>query len=276
MLPLRTLGKTQQHVTLLGLGGEGILRTTGREDEARAVIQQALDEGMTYFDTAPAYAQSRDYLGSVFGSMKKRRQDIFIASKTHARDYAGSMDLLQDTLRRLKTAYIDLWQLHDLRTKEDIDAIFSNSGAIHALLEAQQAGQVKFIGITGHHDPAILISAMQKHSFDTVLLCVNAGDKHYLPFITSVIPEARKRNMGVIAMKTTAQTRLFPTLTPQEALYYAWSQDVDLSIVGCTTPAEVAENAALARHFKTLTQQEQDVIEQKTKKCVFEANYFKK
>ena len=129
--------------------------THGRADEAVAVIQRALDVGVNYCDTAPAYASSMDYYGLALGP---RRKQVFLASKTHDRTRDGSLRLLDDSLERLKTDHLDLWQLHDLRTLEDLDRIFAAGGAIEALLAAREDGRVRFLGITGHHDPAILAS----------------------------------------------------------------------------------------------------------------------
>ena len=275
MLPTRTLGKTKYQATILGLGGEGILRTTGYFKEAEAVIKKAVEVGINYFDTAPAYQQSRDYLGAYLWKFTKR-EHIFLASKTHDRSYEGTMLLLEDSLKRLNTGYLDLLQLHDLRTTHDIEEIFSDDGAIHALKEARKQGKVKFLGITGHHDPEILISAIKKYDFDTVLLCANAGDPHYIPFVTSVIPEARRKGMGVIAMKVTAQGNILSSITMKEAFCYTLSQDVDLAIIGCKTPQEVHENANLAKNFSQLNKEELRKIENKTKDSFEEINFFKK
>lgn len=275
MIPTRTLGKTKHEATVLGLGGEGILRSAGYFKEAEAVIKKAVESGINYFDTAPAYQQSRDYLGKSLWKFAKREK-IFLASKTHERSYEGTMHLLEDSLKRLNTSYLDLLQLHDLRTEEDIEEIFSGNGAIHALEEAKKQGKIRFVGITGHHDPQILIEAMKRHSFDTVLLCANAGDAHYMPFITTVIPEARKKGMGIIAMKVTAQGHAFPSITMREAFYYSLSQDVDLAIIGCKNPQEVGENTELAKNFKNLTREELAEIEGKAKNSIAEMNFFKK
>ncbi len=275
MLPTRILGKTKHQATILGLGGEGILRTTGYFKEAEAVIKKAVEVGINYFDTAPAYQQSRDYLGTYLWKFAKREQ-IFLASKTHDRSYEGTMLLLEDSLKRLKTNYLDLLQLHDLRTKEDIDEIFSSSGAIHALEEAKKQGKIRFVGITGHHEPRILIEAIKRYSFDTVLLCVNAGDSHYMPFISSVIPKARNKGIGVIAMKVTAQGNALSSITMKEAFYYALSQDVDLAIIGCKTPQEVQENVNLAKNFSQLNKEELNKIENNTKDSIEETNFFKR
>ncbi len=275
MLPTRTLGKTNYQATIFGLGGEGILRTTGYFKEAEEVIKKAVEVGINYFDTAPAYQQSRDYLGKFLWKYAKR-ENIFLASKTHERSYEGTMMLLEDSLQRLNTNYLDLLQLHDLRTKEDINEIFSSDGAIHALEELKKKGKIRFMGITGHHDPNILVEAIRRYDFDTILLCVNAGDSHYLPFISHVIPHARNKGMGVIAMKVTAQGYALSSITMKEAFYYSLSQDVDLAIIGCKTPKEVQENANLARNFRRQTEEELRQIEEKTKNSVAETNFFKK
>src|SRR3954467_12705755 len=120
-IPTRTLGKTGRAVTLFGLGGEGVLRTFGRDRGAAAVITRALDQGVTYCDTAPAYSGSIDYYGATLG---ERRKQIFLASKTHQRTRDGSLKLLDDSLKRLRTDHLDLWQLHDLRTQDDLKQIF--------------------------------------------------------------------------------------------------------------------------------------------------------
>lgn len=275
-IPTRTLGRTGLKPTIFGLGGEGVLRTTDRLADAQAVIRKALDVGVTYFDTAPAYLQSRDYLGSVFKELGSAREGIIIASKTHDPTYEGSMALLDDTLKRLNTDYLDIWQLHDLRTPEDLKNVFAPNGAVKALEEAKQSGKVRFAGITGHHDPDVLIAAIKKYNFDTLLVCVNAGDPHYLPFISTVIPEARKKKMGVIGMKVTAAGQGLASMTMKEAMNYSLTQDVDLCIIGCKTPHEVEMNAGLASEFKPLNPAELKAIEAKTAWGRMEWNYFKK
>src|SRR6185503_9392759 len=126
-LPMRPLGKTGHQATLFSLGGEGILRTHGRASEAAAVIARALDLGVNYCDTAPAYSSSMDYYGATLG---ERRKEIFLASKTADRTRDGSLRILDDSLRRLRTDHLDLWQLHDLRTLDELEKIFSKRGAI--------------------------------------------------------------------------------------------------------------------------------------------------
>jgi predicted aldo/keto reductase-like oxidoreductase len=273
-IPTRALGKTGHAVTLFGLGGEGVLRTWGQDRAAAQVITRALDHGVTYCDTAPAYAGSIDYYGATLG---ERRKQIFLASKTHERSRDGSLRLLDDTLRRLRTDHLDLWQLHDLRTLDELDSIFGKGGALEALLQAKADGRVKHLGLTGHHDPAILLEGMRRFAFDTVLVALNAGDVHRMPFISTVLAEAQRQNMGVIAMKVCAQRRLLARLSMAESLGYVWSlQGVSLAIVGCETPQEVDENAELARAFQPLDAATMRRLEERTRTEARAFGYFKR
>jgi predicted aldo/keto reductase-like oxidoreductase len=273
-IPTRTLGKTGRQVTLFGLGGEGVLRTWGQDRAAARVITRALDQGVAYCDTAPAYAGSLDYYGATLG---ERREQIFLASKTHDRTRDGSLRLLDESLRRARTDHLDLWQLHDLRTLDDLDRIFRKGGALEALVQAKIDGRVCHLGITGHHDPAILLEAMRRFAFDTVLVALNAADVHRLPFISTVVAEAARQNMGVIAMKTCAQKRIFARLSMAEALGYVWSiPGVSLAIVGCETPAEVDENAEIARVFQPFAPEQMRELEARTIRDAGQIGYFKR
>ena len=261
-IPTRPLGRTGQDVTIFGLGGEGILRTHGEMARALPVITKALDLGVTYFDTAPAYASSRDYYGAALG---ERRKQIFLASKTSERSRDGSLRILDDSLRRLRTDHLELWQLHDLRTRDDLEQIFSADGAIHALTQAREEGRVRFLGITGHHDPAILMEAMQRFDFDTVLVALNCADLTRLSFSRTVLAEAAQRKMGVIAMKVYSAGLLVGpggSCSPSLALRYALSlEGVSLAIIGCHTPEQVEENVLVARNFKPMPDADMRALE---------------
>lgn len=275
-MPQRPLGRTSQQVTILGLGGEGILRTQGRGNEAAQVIHRALDQGVNYCDTAPAYADSMDYYGAALG---ERRRDIFLASKTHDRTRDGSLRLLDESLRRLRTDHLDLWQLHDLRSQDDLNRIFAKGGALDALLQARSEGRVRFLGLTGHHDPTVLLEAMRRFAFDTALVALNAADVHRLSFINTVLTEAARQGMGVIGMKVCAQGRLLGRnkLLMAEAMGYVLSlPGVSLTIVGCQTPEEVDANAAIARQFTPMDSTQMRELEERTRQRAGEFGYFKK
>jgi len=266
-IPSRPLGRTGCEVTQFALGGEGVLRTHGRMSEAVAVIHRALDQGVTYCDTAPAYAGSLDYYGAALG---ERRSQVFLASKTHDRTRDGSLRLLEESLERLRTDHLDLWQLHDLRTTGDLQTIFGRKGALEALTQAREEGRVRFLGLTGHHDPAILLEAIRRFDFDTVLVALNGADVHRMSFARTVLPEAARRGMGVIGMKVYAAGVLLgggsPPLIPAEAMGYVLSlAGVSTVIIGCSSPAEVDENAHTVRQFRPFDEPAMRAVEEKTR-----------
>jgi predicted aldo/keto reductase-like oxidoreductase len=253
-------------VTQFALGGEGVLRTYDRAAEAVAVIHRALDRGVNYCDTAPAYAGSLDYYGAALG---ERRREVFLASKTHDRTRDGSLWLLEESLRRLRSDHLDLWQLHDLRTPGDLRAIFGRGGALEALIRAREEGRVRFLGLTGHHDPAILLEAMGRFDFDTVLVALNAADVHRLPFARTVLVEAARRGMGVIGMKVYGAGSLIRAgssgLTAAESMGYVLSlPGVSTVVIGCSSPEEVDANARIARAFRPLDGPALRALEERT------------
>jgi aryl-alcohol dehydrogenase-like predicted oxidoreductase len=276
-MPTRPLGKTGHAVTLFALGGEGVLRTNGRIAEAVAVIHRALDLGVNYCDTAPAYASSIDYYGAALG---ERRRQILLASKTADRTRDGSLKILDDTLRRLRTDHLDLWQLHDLRTMSELDTIFSKRGAIHALTEAREQGRVRFLGLTGHHDPAVLLEAMRRFDFDTVLVALTVADVHRSSFVRTVLPDAARRGMGVIGMKVFAAGALVGPdglCTPAEAMTYVLSlAGVSTVIIGCRSPAEVEANVRAAREFSPLPEVSMGALEQRVRSREAEFTSYKR
>jgi len=274
-IPRRTLGKTGREVTPFGLGGEGILRTFGKTADAVKVIHRALDQGVNYCDTAPAYDGSMDYYGAALG---ERRQDIFLASKTADRSRDGSLRILDDSLKRLRTDRLDLWQLHDLRTMAELDRIFARGGAIEALTGARDDGRVGHLGITGHHDPAVLLEAMRRFDFDTVLVALNCGDVHRMPFMNTVLPEAARRGMGVIGMKVSAQGALIQAgVSMADCMGYVLSlPGVSNVIVGCHTPAQVDENAAISRGFTPFDADRMRALETRTRAKAEKFIYYKK
>ncbi|MFO0588338.1 MAG: aldo/keto reductase [Polyangiaceae bacterium] len=246
---LRTLGKTGAQVEVFSLGGEGILRTHGREREAVPMILEALHLGVRYCDTAPAYAQSQDYYGAAFREAGSGARDkVFLASKVHERDREPALRLLDDSLKRIGTDRLDLWQLHDLRTTDDLDRIFGKGGAIEAVEQAKADKRVRFVGITGHHDPDILVEAMRRYPVDTVLCAINPSDPRKKPFLSTVVPEARKRGVAIIGMKVFGRGMLVAdgAASPAELLRYAASV-ADTCIIGCSSPSEVRENVIAAR-----------------------------
>jgi predicted aldo/keto reductase-like oxidoreductase len=262
---LRKLGNTGALVEPVSLGGEGILRTFGQSAAAVPMIVDALRQGVRYCDTAPAYAQSQDYYGEAFRAAGPgARERVFLASKTHARDRDGALRLLDASLRKLGTDHLDLWQLHDLREREELDEIFGKGGAIEAVERARADGRVRFVGITGHHDPAVLVEAMRRYPVDTVLCAINPADPRRQPFLSSVVAEARRRGVGVIGMKVMAAGRLLQdrAASAEELIRYAASW-ADTVIIGCSSIAEVRANLAAGRSFRPMSEAERRALEQR-------------
>ncbi len=263
--PIQTciFGSTNQKVTRTGLGGEGILRTHGRNRESREVLQAAIDQGINYFDSAHVYADSELYYGYLWKEQPQLRAKVFQASKSASRDKAAAIADLQQTLARLQTEYLDLWQIHDVRTPQDIALITGPGGALEAFVEARAAGQVRFIGVTGHHDPAVLTQAVREWPLDAVMLPVNPVEEVLGGFLTQTLPAARKKGMAVIAMKVLGAAHYILPQTQVSAaalIRYALSFDIDVAIVGCSTPAEVKYLADTGRMARPLAEKERHDI----------------
>jgi aryl-alcohol dehydrogenase-like predicted oxidoreductase len=240
-------GTTGRRVTRVGLGGEGVLRTFGKSGEAQQVIEAALELGIGYFDTAPAYSGSEGYLGQVWANRPAGRKLIFHTSKSAQRTNDAAEADLEQTLATLGTDYLDLWQIHDLRTEDDMKRISAPDGALQAFIRAREAGKVRCIGVTGHHDPTILTRAVREWPVDAVLLPVNPVERVLGGFLDRTLAAAREKGVAVIGMKVLgAGYYLAPDagVTPELLLRFALAQDVDVIIVGCSTPD----------HVRTLTQ----------------------
>ena len=215
-MPRRALGRTGEEVTILGLGGEGVLRTFGYERQAQAVIEAALEAGIAYFESARAYSDSEAYLGR---GLKGHRDKIFLTSKSHGRSRTEAEQHLATTLKNLATDRLDLWQVHDVRTMAEVEALGAPGGALEAFRWAKERGLTRFVGVTGHHDPQVLRRALELYDFDTVLLPVNPAE----PYAQSFLPLAREaldRGLGVVGMKVLCRGLIRDTgaeITPRSA-----------------------------------------------------------
>jgi aryl-alcohol dehydrogenase-like predicted oxidoreductase len=275
----RVLGRTGVKVPIFGLGGAGQtpLSWQGRERDAVAIIEKALDLGIRYFDTAADYGPSEDYFGKV---LPPHRSKIFLASKTDKRDRDGAWRELERSLKRLNTDHLDLWQLHHVSFGEELNTIFSSSGAVKALEEAMQQKIVRFVGITGHHDPQVIAEGLRRYPFHTTLIPVNAADKHHpRPFLPVVLPLAQQKNVGVIAMKVPAYGRLFKPGGldgMQQAMGYSLSQPgVHCCVIAAETVKQLEENMNVARAFQPLSNKVLATIEQRTAAVWEDGTFFR-
>ena len=255
-LPKRKLGKTGAEVTIVGLGGEGILRTFGHDAAAAQLINRAIDLGINYCESARAYAGSESYYGL---ALNERRREIFLTSKSHARDKNGALAHLRETLTNMRTDYLDLWQVHDIRTDDDIEKIFGPGGAIEAFIEAKEKGLARFIGVTGHQDPVIIKRCIEMFDFDTVLLPVNPAEPSYKSFLEEVVPVANRKQMGIIGMKVyfrgfAAKLPSYSTMEP--FLRFALSQPITTAVIGCDSIEQLEENVTFASSFGPMSDEE--------------------
>jgi hypothetical protein len=277
-MPERALGSTGHRVRLFSLGGQATLEQAGKDEEAAAIINRALDLGVNYVDTAAAYGRgiSQRYIGEV---MKTRRREVFLASKTHNRTRDGSLRLLEQSLELLQTDHLDLWQLHNVQRMEELDAIFGKDGAVEALQRARSEKLVRFVGITGHFDPAVLLEGIRRYDFDTILMALNPADRAFLPFQDRLLPEANRRRMGVIAMKIPARGRIFREggiTSIREPLTYVLSLPVSTVIIGCDDVKQLEENISVATSFRQLSSAEMTRVEALTASYATDAAFFKR
>jgi len=274
-LSKRPLGKTGEQVTLLGLGGEGILRTFDRDQEAVSLIHRAIDLGITYFESARAYGGSESYYGM---ALRERRKDIFLASKSHERTGDGVLKDLERTLSSMETNFLDLWMIHDVRTPQDLEQIFGANGAIKAFESARRNKLVRFIGISGHRNPTILSRAIDLFPFDTVLMPINPAEPHYWSFIDEVLPKAQKKEMGILGMKTLSRgvsIKIFGVESIETFLRFALTQPIAAVVMGCENVEQLEKNIRIAQSFQPMPKKEQDLLLNRVKSYTRELMYYK-
>ncbi len=279
-MPERVLGKTNISLPIFGLGGAGQtpLSKKGKEKKAIAIVERALALGVRYYDTAADYGPSEKYLGKI---LPDYRREIFLNSKTAARDRDGAWRDLERSLKRLNTDYLDSWQLHHVSFQSELEEIFGQDGAIKALEQAKDQKIVKFLGITGHHEPDVIAAGLQRYPFDTTLVSLNAADVHHpRPFAPTVLPVAKTKNVGVIAMKVPAYGRLFKSGildNMQQAMGYTLSlSGVHCCIIAAENPEQLESNVRVAQAFQPLNETEMKAIEQLTANAGEDGAFFRK
>ena len=275
LLPKRILGNTGEEISILGLGGRVFFRTFERGKEAIPLIQRALDLGITYFESARAYGGSESYYGR---ALRERRKEVFLASKSQDRTRDGALRHLEETLKNLRTDYLDLWMIHDVRTARDIDLIFGPNGAIKAFEGAQKNRLVRFIGVSGHRNPAILARILHLFPFDVVLMPVNAAEPHYWSFFTDAMRIAHEKGMGVLGMKTLSRgvcVKILGEEGVENFLRFAMSQPIAAAVVGCDTMEQLEMNVRIARAFEPMSEREQEILTQKVTSYARELMYYK-
>lgn len=267
-IPIRPLGQTGIQVSILCLGGGHIGRKSIDADLSVRIMQKAVDDGVTFFDNAWEYNDGESEL-RMGRALRGRRDKVFLMTKVCSRDRRGAERELEESLRRLETDRIDLWQFHEVNYANDPEWIFAPGGAAEAARAALKAGKVRFVGFTGHKDPAYLLE-MLRHDFPwaTVQLPVNVLDASYRSFQRQVLPELSKRGIGAIGMKSLGGEGQLVTgagLSPQECRRYALSQPIASLVTGITSLEQLDQDVRIARELKPMAQAEQEELISRTR-----------
>ena len=260
-IPTRRLGRTNAQVSILGLGGAHV-GGIGRRDEAESIriMHAAIDEGVTFFDNAWAYGEGlcEEMMGKALQGGK--RDKVFLMTKCSGRDTKFATQCLEDSLRRLQTDRIDLWQFHETNWDNDPDWVFEKGG-LKVALEAQKAGKVRFIGFTGHKDPRIHNKMLNKpYEWASTQLPINPLDHFYRSFERETVPMCLVKDVGVIGMKSLGGSygiiTKHTTLTAEECGRYALSQPIATMVRGWTSMDQLMMDVKMARDFQPLSDEE--------------------
>ena len=266
-MPINTLGKSGLKVSQFTLGGYHM--RVGGVQSGIDIIHRAVDLGVTHFDSARQYHggdSDATYGKALAGGL---RHKVLLMSKSNKRDAATAMKELEATLRDMKTDYLDLWVCHEVSGMEEVDQIFSPGGAAEAFRKAKQQGKVRHIGFTGHRDPDVHLRMMREtDQWETVQMPINLVDPHYLSFLKAVLPEARKRGLGVLAMKSNAMGPIVQKgiANIEECLRFTLTQRPDTLVSGVETLEQLEQNVGIVKNFQPMSDEEQDALLSRTKK----------
>lgn len=250
----RPYGKTGEKFGILSFGAQRIVEEHRcSESEAIKIVNYAIDHGIRYFDTAWAYSggQSEERVGKV---AKTRRSEMWIATKTIARDRKGARQQLEESLRRLQTDHVDEWRMHNIWSIEELDKITGRGGALEAAVKAREQGLVRHISISGHSNPKVQIIALERFPFDSVLCALSVLDHFVLSFAEEFLPLARQKGVAVAGMKIIGLGALAGKY--DRALRYAFGLPVSTAVVGMESMEQLKKNLAVAEGYKPLTDAE--------------------
>jgi len=275
-IPRRPLGKTGVEVSILGLGGHHQARPKD-ESESIRLVHAAVDAGITFMDNAWDYHNGRaeEVMGKAL-SMDGYRQRVFLMTKVCARDYEGAMKHLEDSLRRLRTDVIDLWQFHECNYHNDPEFLMEKGG-LRAALEAKKQGKVRFLGFTGHKHPRIHLKMLAlDFPWDACQMPVNIMDHRFESFRHEVIPECQRRGIGVIGMKGCGgDGRMVAdgVVTLEECYRYFLSQPVSVQVVGLASMEDLNRAVAVARNFRPMEPAELQALLDRVKEVSGDGRY---
>jgi predicted aldo/keto reductase-like oxidoreductase len=251
---------------MIGLGGGHLVLGGLGESDAVEIVQTAVEEGITFFDTSWDYGDGESERRVGIG-LQGRRDGVFLMTKVCARDRESAERQLHDSLRRLRTDVIDLWQFHEVNYDNDADWIFAEGGAIEAALAAREAGKIRFIGFTGHKSPHILRRMLEKDfDWDSCQMPINPFDRHFRSFQREILPELNRRGIAPIGMKSMGGRAQFlkdAGLTKVGCRRYALTQPIAVLVVGAQSTGELREDTQIARSFEPMSNEEIDDLDRR-------------
>ena len=261
-LPTVVLGKSGAKVPRIGIGLGSRFCAVESLDRALEILHAALDRGFYYWDTAYNYTNkdivSEERLGMV---LKSRRKEVFLATKFEARTYDGAMRQLEESLKRLQTDHLDIYQIHSIESLKDLDELGAPGGALDALRKIRDQKTARFIGFSGHLDAGAMAEAARRHDFDTMLIALNHYQERRGDFEGGAIPAAAARNMGVMIIKSIRPRETVKDIAAEDLLRYALSLPlVHSAVVGTDSVEVVRQNAALRRNFRPLAPSEMKAL----------------
>jgi predicted aldo/keto reductase-like oxidoreductase len=278
-IPSRTLGRSNEKVSIVGLGGYHLGKQADAQESIR-IIRTGLDEGINFLDNCWDYNGGESEIRMGNALRDGYRQKAFLMSKIDGRTKAAATSQIDESLRRLQTDRIDLLQFHEVIRENDPERIFAEGGAMEAVLQAQEAGKIRFIGFTGHKSPDIhlkMLATASKHSFafDAVQMPLNVMDAHFNSFEKKVLPVLLKNGIGVLGMKPMGDHFILEskTATPVECLHYAMNLPASVVITGCDSLSILQQALQAARSFRPLGSSEVATLLAKTAKAA-EAGQF--
>ena len=281
-VPYRTLGRTGEKVSLIGVGGYHLGKQDVSEDEAVRIVRTAIDNGVNFIDNSWDYNNgvSEQRLGKAL--QNGYRQKVFLMTKIDGRDAKTAAQQLDQSLQRLKTDHLDLLQFHEVIRMNDADRVFAPGGALEAALAAKKAGKLHYIGFTGHKSPEIhlhMLEVAKQHNFhfDTVQMPLNIFDAHFDSFQKKVLPVAVKEGIGILGMKPMGDHFLLETktVTPAECLHWEMNLPTSVVITGIDSMNILRQNLKAARDFQPLSEQEITTLMQKTAQVAKNGEYEK-
>jgi aryl-alcohol dehydrogenase-like predicted oxidoreductase len=278
-MPYRTLGKTGEKVSCIGLGGHHIGRPPS-ETDGIAIIRSALDRGVNFLDNSWDYHNGGSEIRMGKALRDGYRQKAFLMTKFDGRTKAAAARQIDESLKRLQTDHLDLIQFHENIRLEDPDRFFAPGGAVEAVLDARKAGKVRYIGFTGHKDPAVHLrmldeAAAHQFHFDTCQMPLNVMDAHFRSFGAQVLPRLVQEGIGVLGMKPLGDGNILKSgvVTPIECLHYALNLPTSVVINGCESMDRLNQAFTAARTFKPLTQAQVAALLAKTKQAASSGKY---